>query len=321
MQATAKLCASSPVSPGNQDWDVLSLSTPLHWRETLMKSTKRNLRFLCATLLTGILLVHVKATAQSGGPVYDVSTDFSLSVNPHGVWTYGMLSNFAGNLTILPFSRTFGADNGVPIGQWNLSSDMLLLNVSKVLGPGTAVSAGGAFVGPAGTVYFTPGLEGTLQNFAAIRFTVPSGGAGSYQVQTAVQPLFSGTISADADFHVTKNGQEIFGQNLSPNQGTTYTNTVQLNDGDTIDFAIGRGPDGIREAGTGLKIQAIVLQMMNPRPPVCAPVPSGLIGWWKGDGNGVDSVARNNAYAMPNVTFTPGEVGQAFAFDPIAPHW
>ncbi|HWX23132.1 MAG TPA: LamG-like jellyroll fold domain-containing protein, partial [Candidatus Binatia bacterium] len=51
--------------------------------------------------------------------------------------------------------------------------------------------------------------------------------------------------------------------------------------------------------------------------PPCTPVPSGLIGWWKGDGNGIDSVAGNNAYAMPNITFTPGMVLQAFACNPV----
>ena len=49
---------------------------------------------------------------------------------------------------------------------------------------------------------------------------------------------------------------------------------------------------------------------------LCVPPPAGLIGWWKGDGNGIDSAGGNNAYAMPNIYFTNGIVGQAFACDP-----
>jgi hypothetical protein len=169
------------------------------------------------------------------------------------------LSNLAGPLTLLTSSRTFGADNGVPIGEWN-PGGVLHPHVNKVLGPGTAVSAGGAFVGPAGTVDFTPGEDGTAHNFGVIRFTVPAGGTGNYRIVTAVQPLFDGALSADADFHVDKNGQELFGQALSPNRVTGYSNTVTLAVGDTIDFAVGRGADGILGT-TGLKIQATVAQL------------------------------------------------------------
>ena len=48
----------------------------------------------------------------------------------------------------------------------------------------------------------------------------------------------------------------------------------------------------------------------------CVTPPAGLVGWWRGEGNGNDSAGTNNAYALPNVSFTNGIVGQAFAFDP-----
>ena len=50
--------------------------------------------------------------------------------------------------------------------------------------------------------------------------------------------------------------------------------------------------------------------------PACVSPPSGLVGWWRGEGNGNDSAGTNNAYAMPHVSFTNGIVGQAFSFDP-----
>jgi len=47
----------------------------------------------------------------------------------------------------------------------------------------------------------------------------------------------------------------------------------------------------------------------------CAPVPSGLVGWWKGDGGATDAVGSNNGALVGNASFAPGLVGQAFSFD------
>jgi hypothetical protein len=44
----------------------------------------------------------------------------------------------------------------------------------------------------------------------------------------------------------------------------------------------------------------------------CTPAPSGIVGWWPGEGNGNDVVGNNNAILESGVTFAPGEVGQAF---------
>jgi alpha-tubulin suppressor-like RCC1 family protein len=45
------------------------------------------------------------------------------------------------------------------------------------------------------------------------------------------------------------------------------------------------------------------------------PAPAGLVGWWKGDGTTLDSVAGNNGVNQ-NIGYTNGVVGQAFACDP-----
>ena len=46
----------------------------------------------------------------------------------------------------------------------------------------------------------------------------------------------------------------------------------------------------------------------------CATPPIGLAGWWKGDGTARDSMGLNNGTLVGNVTYGPGEVGQAFVF-------
>src|SRR5215471_259123 len=46
----------------------------------------------------------------------------------------------------------------------------------------------------------------------------------------------------------------------------------------------------------------------------CVNVPSGMVGWWKGDGNVVDVVAGNNG-TLVNASYATGVVGQAFSFN------
>src|SRR6266404_464664 len=53
----------------------------------------------------------------------------------------------------------------------------------------------------------------------------------------------------------------------------------------------------------------------GPPPTNCAPVSSGLVSWWKGEGNANDSVGSNNGVLQGGTTFAPGKVGQAFNFN------
>jgi concanavalin A-like lectin/glucanase superfamily protein len=47
----------------------------------------------------------------------------------------------------------------------------------------------------------------------------------------------------------------------------------------------------------------------------CIPPPAGLISWWRGDGNALDSVGANSGSDDGAVTYVAGVVGQAFHFD------
>jgi Concanavalin A-like lectin/glucanases superfamily/Immunoglobulin domain len=49
--------------------------------------------------------------------------------------------------------------------------------------------------------------------------------------------------------------------------------------------------------------------------PVCIPAPAGLIGWWAGEGNALDSLCANNATLQNGVGFGAAMVGNGFAFD------
>src|SRR5882724_4384063 len=47
----------------------------------------------------------------------------------------------------------------------------------------------------------------------------------------------------------------------------------------------------------------------------CVTAPSGLVGWWSGEGNALDLLGTNNGTLFGNTTFGAGEAGQAFVFD------
>src|SRR5258705_6367961 len=72
----------------------------------------------------------------------------------------------------------------------------------------TSRSDGGQGTFPPGSTWFYPGEDGTIDNYGAIRFTVPSNGGGDYQVLTTVHSYLDGPSSGDTDFHVLKNGSE-----------------------------------------------------------------------------------------------------------------
>lgn len=47
------------------------------------------------------------------------------------------------------------------------------------------------------------------------------------------------------------------------------------------------------------------------------PAPSGLISWWRGEGNALDSAGTNHGTASNGVVYVEGKVGQGFGFDGI----
>jgi hypothetical protein len=83
--------------------------------------------------------------------------------------------------------------------------------------------------------------------------------------------------------------------------------SVQMTNAGTYSVEVTNSAGAITSSGAVLAV--------NPRS-TCAPRPPGLVGWWRGEGNGSDTANTNDAYSSPNVTFTAGTVGQAFAFDP-----
>ena len=49
----------------------------------------------------------------------------------------------------------------------------------------------------------------------------------------------------------------------------------------------------------------------------CTPSPSGLVSWWRAEGNATDAAGGNNGVLLNDATFGTGEAGQGFSFDGI----
>lgn len=67
-----------------------------------------------------------------------------------------------------------------------------------------------------------------------------------------------------------------------------------------------------------LFLACLAIGLSKAQPSNCTPKPAGLVSWWKAEGNGLDNIGGNTAYAalVPGgVTFAAGEVGQAFQLD------
>ena len=113
------------------------------------------------------------------------------------------------------------------------------------------------------------------------------------------------------------NGQEVASASWLPNPFAN--NLVPIFIGaSTVDtgshaFFIG-GMTDVRIYNRGLttnEVQAIY----NAESGQCTPPPSGIISWWSAEGNALDQAGTNNGALMGPVTYTNGEVGQAFNFD------
>jgi hypothetical protein len=83
---------------------------------------------------------------------------------------------------------------------------------------------------------------------------------------------------------------------------TTVSSTLTFTDTSTATLAVDVLLDNVRvESGTGS----------------CVQLPSGLVGWWLGDGNADDFLGANNGTVTGGLSFTNGNVGPAFTFNGI----
>ena len=197
------------------------------------------------------------ASATRGADTYDIIRDFSATENPGGAWSYGWKENLRGEFYALRFNRTQFDEFGTSWHIWEYQT--YGVQPAFIYFPptntATVTSEGGVGRYPPGTLVITTGHESTHLNFAVLRFTAQK--TGVYRVATAVRSHLDGPPSGDTDFHVLLNGHPVFTRFLDPVSQASFSRLIHLSAGDTVDFAMGRGRDGV-EFGSALKIKAVI---------------------------------------------------------------
>jgi hypothetical protein len=172
---------------------------------------------------------------------YDAAAQFSGTDNPNGVWSYGCTESLGAAFQL--YTQQIGSISG--LYDWSTAPC-----VPPGLPPSLAYNSTNASVTPVppGTVTFPahalsfhPGPEG--QN-SVLRFTAPV--SGNYQVQAVFWgDDFVGPTTTDV--HVLHNGLGLYTSEVDgfgPSSDQSFTTTVSLAAGDTIDFTVGYGTDG-----------------------------------------------------------------------------
>jgi hypothetical protein len=122
------------------------------------------------------------------------------------------------------------------------------------------------------------------------------------------------TVGGSATFSVTASGTpplsyqwNFNGTNISEATNTSLTLTnVQLSQAGNYAVLV------TNLYGSMLSSNAVLAVIPSG---ACTPAPSGLVSWWRAEGNANDSIGTNNGTPTGGITYTNGEVGQAFVFN------
>jgi serine/threonine protein kinase len=170
---------------------------------------------------------------------------FRESTNPAGVWSFGWMEELGGSFSLLRTHKHVATDNGVKVATWQFSLNQdpsVCCNTNQE----TAVAVFGTGRFPKDSVWLSTGQGGHSANFTVIRFTTPPGGGGRYQVHCSLRPWCStpSPHATDSSFYVVQGGKQLYVRFLTPEQSHSYSGTVNLQPGETLDLVLGRGARG-----------------------------------------------------------------------------
>jgi hypothetical protein len=166
------------------------------------------------------LLSHFVKTANV---VYSAAHDFSFSLNPNAVWSYGFTTSVGGvfSLYTTPGSTYFSGEAG-----W-------FGPIPGCCAPGYPLVVAGPNQIPT-VLDMGPGPS----SYTVVRWTAPNRGPWD------VVGEFFGTGLTTGDVHVLHNGVPLFNSAVNGSQVASFSLAIEAEAGDTVDFAAGPGPDG-----------------------------------------------------------------------------
>jgi hypothetical protein len=205
----------------------------------------RPFRLLAITSLLANILSDLPGEAQT----YDPRTQFSVTANPNGVWTYGYGSTLGGPMT--KFTIT-GNNQGVLV--WDVGS----VYVQPAIGynpTGSTITSGGCVLNP-NALCENPVLNGN--SFTTIRFTAPA--AGLYNLSGSFYGMDNTPNGTTTQGHILLNGVSLLSgavNGFGPGTGPAFDMNQSLVSGDYLDFAVTYPGPG--EGDTGLALVLTVV--------------------------------------------------------------
>jgi hypothetical protein len=172
--------------------------------------------------------------------------------NPNGRWSYGwsmsLGSAFSAYSQYVPAASAYG---GV-IDLWTSSTAGALIPTGYLpaafVNPSTTAVTFSSFTVQAGQFFVHPGPAG---QYSIARWTAPR--AGTYSARATFEGIDVGPTTTDV--HVQHNGVDIASGNINvAGGGNTFRTSpsVDLAQGDTLDFAVGFGGNGFTADSTAL---------------------------------------------------------------------
>ena len=294
------------------------------------------------TILSQTMVITEYESALGTSSGNDVGLDFSINSAGSGGLNANIKDNGQGNHPFnsplglitagvwqhvaITYDRTSGiADfylNGAIVTQTNLGSFTPLTSFTNIL-----FGARTTFSSVANPIdVFSGGLDemsmySRALSQAEIQAIYLAGSAGKCSTPTppviTIQPTNQTVaVGQTATFGVTASGtpplsyQWMFNTtNIAGATNNTFTLTnVQFNQAGNYTVLVSNLISSVLSTNATLTVVPI---------PPCDPAPSGLVSWWRAEGDAQDAVGSNNGVLENRAGFAAGEVGQAFNFDGI----
>ncbi|WP_226586850.1 PEP-CTERM sorting domain-containing protein [Microseira wollei] len=204
------------------------------------------------------------AASPSLAATFNAAADFSTTNNPNGVWQYGWSSSLGSTFNLYP---NFTNDAGF-VGWRDPSITYFSAPTVVNNNTGSPINVSTVTLEPGLT--FHPGFNG---QYSIVRWTAPEDGTYSLATKFAGADFVGPTTT---DVHVLHNGISLFNDlvnGFGASSAKLFTNTLFVNAGDTIDFAVGYGNGNFYSDSTSL-----AATISSATPPESVPEPGSALG-------------------------------------------
>ncbi len=252
----------------------------------------------------GDLFANITDTAAGWHPIFSAAGVLSTSNWQHVAVTYDKSSGL-GTLYL----------NGAAVASDNLGSFTPQTSYNLYLGRRGSPEAVAPYAGLMDEV----SVYNRALSQAEIQAIVAAGSQGKCVAGSGTAPFIISqptnqtvTVGANANFTVVAGGTapltyqwRFEGTNLSGATASSLTlNNVQLSDAGNYSVVVSNSVATVTSSNALLTVHETA----------CTNAPAGLVSWWPAEGNGND-VAGSNPGIVTGVSYSAGEVGQAFNFN------